>query len=158
MFAFGATKGEKANVNENIETCTENLRDIYGKLQFPPQIQLFFQHTYSDQIFCIFRIGWTNMFAFGATKGEKANVNENIESCTENLRDIYGKLQFPPQIQIFFQHTYSDQIFCIFRIGWTNMFAFGATKGEKANVNENIETCTEKLRDLHCKLQLPPQI
>ena len=51
MIAFGAKKRKKANINENIETCTENLRDIYGKLQFPPQFQLFFQNTYSDQIF-----------------------------------------------------------------------------------------------------------
>ena len=41
MIAFGAKKRKKANINENIETCTENLRDIYGKLQFPPQFQLF---------------------------------------------------------------------------------------------------------------------
>ena len=81
------------------------------QIAISPKNLTFFQNTYSDQIFCQFRIGWTNMIAFGAKKRKKANINENIETCTENLRDIYGKLQFQPQFQFFFQNTYSDQIF-----------------------------------------------
>ena len=38
MFAFCANNGEKAKINENIGTCTENFSILYGKLQFPPQI------------------------------------------------------------------------------------------------------------------------
>ena len=96
MFAFGYKKREKANINENIETCTENLKDIYGKLQFPPQFQVFFQNTYFDQIFCTFRTGWTSINAFCTKKREKANINENIE--TLNFSILCAKLQFPPQI------------------------------------------------------------
>ena len=89
MFAFGAKKREKANINGSTESCTENLRDIYGKLQFPPQFQLFFQNTYSDQIVCRFRTVRTSMFAFGAKKREKANINEKIESS--NFGVLYGQ-------------------------------------------------------------------
>ena len=96
MIAFGAKKRKKADINENIETCTENLRDIYGKLQFPTQFQLFFQNTYSDQIFFRFETGWTSINAFSAKKREKANINENIK--TLNFRILCAKLQFPPQI------------------------------------------------------------
>ena len=153
MIAFGVKKRKKANINENIETCTENIRDKYGKLQFPPQFQLFFQNTYSDQIFFRFRTAWNIINAFCAKKREKANINENIETCTENLRDIYGKLQFPPQFQLFFQNTYSDQIFFRVRIAWNIINAFCAKKREKANVNENIETLN--FRVICAKLQIP---
>ena len=96
MFAFGYKKREKANINESIETCTENLKDIYGRLQFPPQIQLFFQNTYIDQIFHRFRTGGTSMFAFCAKKREKANINQNIETLTFSV--LCAKLQIPSQI------------------------------------------------------------
>ena len=127
-----------------------------AKLQFPPQFQLFFQNTYSDQTFCRFKTDWISMFVLRAKKQEKVKINENIETCTENLRDIYGKLQFPPQFQLFFQNSYSDQLFCRFRTGWTSIIAFRAKKREKANINENIET-------LNCsvfcgKFQFPTQI
>ena len=229
----------------------------------------FFQNTYSDQIFCRFRTGWTIMFAFCTKKREKANINENFETLilasfarncnfhhksyfssktlivtksfadselvglvclrfgpktekkqtltktlrlvrkillsstancnfhhkpnfsskililtksfadselvglvcsrfapksekkqtstknlrrTENLRDMYGKLQFPPQFQLFFQNTYSDQIFCRFKTGWTSMFAFCAKNREKANINEIIETSTENFSVLYGKM------
>ena len=50
---------------------------MYGKLQFPPQFQLFFQNTYFDQIFRRCKTGWTSMFAFCAKNSEKAKINEN---------------------------------------------------------------------------------
>ena len=94
MFAFGAKKREKANINENIETLNFSL--LYGKLRFPPQIQLFFQNTYSDQMFCRFRIVWTSIFAFGAKEREKANINNNIEILKFSV--LWAKSQFPPKI------------------------------------------------------------
>ena len=90
MFAFCAKKRKKANISENIYTL--NFSVLYGKLRFPPQIQLFFQNTYSDQIFCRFKTDWNSMFAFCAKNREKANINENIETCTENFIVFYGKL------------------------------------------------------------------
>ena len=145
-------KRERANINENIETL--NFSVLYGKLRLPPQIQLFCQNTYSDQIFRRFRTGWTSMFVFCARKREKANINENIE--TLNFSVLYGKLRLPPQIQLFCQNTYSDQIFRRFRSGWNSMFVFCAKKREKANINENIETLNFSV--LYGKLRLPPQI
>ena len=78
MFAFGAKKREKANINENFDTL--NVRVLCAKLQFPPQIYLFFQNLYSDQMFCRFKIVWTSIFAFGTKEREKANISENIET------------------------------------------------------------------------------
>ena len=147
-----APKREKANNNENIETL--NYSVLYGKLRFPPQIQLFFQNTYSDQIFCRFRTGRTSMFAFCAKKRKKANINENIE--TLNFSVLYGKLRFPPQILLFFQNTYSDQILRRFRAGWTSIIVFCAKKRKKANINENIETLNFSV--LYAKLRFPSQI
>ena len=132
MFVFCAKKREKANINENIEILIFSV--LCGKLQFLPQIQLFFQNTYSDQIFCRFRTGWNSLIAFCAKKREKSNINENIE--TLNFSVLYGKLRFPPQIQFLFQNTYSDQIFCRFRTGWTSMFVFCTKKRQKSNNNE----------------------
>ena len=109
MFAFCTKKREKANINENIETS--NFSVLYVKLRFPPQIQLFFQNTYSDQIFCRFGTDWTSMFAFYAKKREIANINENIDTLNFNV--LYWKLRFPPQIQLFFQNTYLHEKFCI---------------------------------------------
>ena len=141
MFAFCAKKREKANINQKIETS--NFSVLCAKLQIPSQIQLFLQKTYSDQKVYRFKTGWTIMFAFGVKKREKANINENIE--TLNFSVLYGKLRFPPQIQLFFRTTYSDQIFCWFRIGWTSIIVFWAKKREKANVSENTETVFSKL-------------
>ena len=94
MIAFDAKEREKANINENFDTL--NVRVLCAKLQFPPQIYLFFQNTYSDHMFCRFRIVWTSIFAFGIKEREKANINENIE--TLNFRVLCAKLQFPPQV------------------------------------------------------------
>ena len=127
---------------------------MYGKLRFPPQIQLFVQNTYSDQIFCRFRTGWTVINAFCAKKREKANINENIE--TLNFSVFCGKLQFPSEIQLFVQNTYSDQIFCRFRTGWTVINAFCAKNWEKAKINENIETLNFSV--LYGKLWFPSEI
>ena len=151
MFAFCAKKREKANINENNETL--NFSVLYGKLKFPPQTQLFFQETHSDQISCRFRTGRFSMFAFCAKKPEKANINENNE--TLNFSVLYGKLKFPPQTQLFFQETHSDQISCRFRTGRFSMFAFCAKKREKANINENNETLNFSV--LYGKLKFPPQ-
>ena len=105
-------------------------------------------------MFCRFRTGWTSMFAFFAKNREKANINENIE--TLNFSVLYGKLRFRPQIQLFCQNTYSDQIFCRFRSGWNSMFVFWAKKKrEKANIHENIEILS--LSVLCAKLQFPTQ-
>ena len=62
MLVFWAKKREKANFNENIVIL--NFSVLCAKLHFPPQIQLFFQTTYSDQISCRLGTGWTSMFAF----------------------------------------------------------------------------------------------
>ena len=120
MFAFCAKNREKANINENTEPLRFSV--LCAKLQFPPQTPLFFQNTYFDQIFCRFKTGWTNMFAFCAKKREKANINENTEPLRFSV--LCAKLQFPSQTPLFFQNTYFDQIFCRLRTGWTNMFAF----------------------------------
>ena len=90
MFVFWPKKREKANINENIEIL--NFSVLCAKLHFPPQIQLFFQTTFSDQISFRLRTGWTSMFAFCAENREKANINENIENCTDNFSVLYGKL------------------------------------------------------------------
>ena len=132
MFAYCTKNREKANINENIETL--NFSVLYGKLRFPPQIQLFFQNTYSDQIFYRFRTGWTSMFAYCTKNREKANINENIE--TLNFSVLCAKLQLPPQIQLFFQNTYSDQIFCIFRTGWTIIIVFCAKSVKKQTLTK----------------------
>ena len=152
MFAFCAKNREKANIKENTEPL--NFSVLCGKLRIPPQIQLFFQNTYSDQIFCKFRTGWTSIIPFCAKKREKANINKNME--TLNFSVLCAKLLFPPQIQLFFQNTYSDQIFCKFRTGWTSMFAFCTKKREKANINKNIETLYFSV--LYGKLRFPPHI
>ena len=55
-----------------------------------PRIQLSFQNTYSDQIFCRFRTGWISLFAFCTKKREKTIINENNE--TLNFSVLYGKL------------------------------------------------------------------
>ena len=154
MFVFCAKKREKVNINENIQTL--NFSVLYDKLRFPPQIQLFCQNTYSDQIFCRFRSAWNSMFVLWAEKREKANINENIEILS--LSVLRAKLHFPPRIQLFIQTTYSDQISCRLGTGWTSMFAFCAENREKANINENIETCTENFSVLCAKLQFPTQI
>ena len=133
---------------------TLNFSVLCAKLLFPPQIQLFFQNTYSDQIFCKFRTGWTSMFAFCTKKREKANINKNIETLYFSV--LYGKLRFPPHIQLFFENTYSDQIFCKFRTGWTSIIPFCAKKREKANINKNMETLNFSV--LCAKLLFPPQI
>ena len=151
MFAYCAKKRKKANINENIETLYFSV--LYGKLRFPPQIQFFFQNTYSDQTFCRFRTGWTSIIVFWAKKQEKTNIIEIIE--TFNFSVLCASLQFPPQIYLFFQNTYSDQIFCRFRTGWTSMFAFCAKKEKKANINENMETLNYSV--LYGKLRFPPQ-
>ena len=109
MFVFCAKKREKANINENIEILIFSV--LCGKLQFTPQIKLFCQNTYSDQIFCRFRTDWNSMFVFCAKNREKANINENIE--TLNFSVLYGKLRFRQQIQLFFQNTYLHDKFCI---------------------------------------------
>ena len=96
MFAFCAKPRDKAKINENIESL--NFSVLYGKLQLPPQIPLFFQYSYYDQFFCRLTIGWTSMFAFCVKNREKANINENIQTCTENFSLLFGKLYFPPQI------------------------------------------------------------
>ena len=49
MFAFCVKKWQKAKINEKNETL--NFSVLCGKLQFPPQIQLFFQNTFFDQFF-----------------------------------------------------------------------------------------------------------
>ena len=87
-------KRERANINENIETLKFSV--LYGKLRLPPQIQLFCQNTYSDQMFRRFRSGWNSMFKLGAKKREKANINENIEILSFSV--LCAKLQFPTQI------------------------------------------------------------
>ena len=149
MFAFCAKKREKANINQNIETL--NFSVLYGKLYFPPQTQLFFQYTYSDQIFCRFKTHSTIIIAFRSKKWGKANINENIEIL--NFSVLCAKLQFQPKIYFFFQNIYSDQIFCRFRIVWTIMFAFGAKKREKTKINKNIETLNFSV--LCAKFQIP---
>ena len=78
MFAFCAKKREKANIDEKIDTL--NFSVLCAKLQIPPQIQLFFQNTCSDQIFCRFGTGWTSIIALCAKKREKANIDENINT------------------------------------------------------------------------------
>ena len=95
MFAFCAKKREKSNNNENIETL--NFSVLYGKsIVITSTTPTFLPNTYSDQIFCRFKIGWTSIIAFWAKKREKADINENIE--TLNFSVFCGKLQFPPQI------------------------------------------------------------
>ena len=80
-------------------------------MQFPPQFQLFFQNTYSDQIFSRFRTVWTSIFAFGAKKQEKATINENIEIL--NFSVLCAKLHFPqksnfPSKTLFLTNSFAD--------------------------------------------------
>ena len=108
---------------------------MYGKLQFPPHFQLFFQNTYSDQVFYRLRAGWTSMFAFFAKKREKANINENIE--TLNFSVLYGKLWFPSEILLFLQNTDSDQFFLQIQNRLDQYVCVLCQKLRKAKINEN---------------------
>ena len=77
---------------EKKQTLTKTLRlvrkilETHGKLQFPPQFQLFFQNTYSDQIFCRFRTRWTSMLVL---------CTKNLQSSQfviSSIREIEGRL------------------------------------------------------------------
>ena len=101
MFAFCAKTREKAKINENIETL--NFSGLYGKMKFPPQIQLFFQNTYSGTFFCIFKFGWTNLFAFCTRKRQKSNINEHSEKILKNRRLLMKTFFMIENIQFFRQ-------------------------------------------------------
>ena len=78
MFAFCVKNWQKANIGEYTETL--NFSVLCGKLQFPPQNQLFFRNTYSDQFFCIFRTGSISMF------NEHANTSSSEDETLKKSK------------------------------------------------------------------------
>ena len=150
MIALWVKKREKANINENIETlnfsvlCGKNC-NFHHKYNFSSKTLIltkFFADSELIGLLCLCL----------APKSEKKQILTKALRLVRKILDIYDKLQFPPQFQLFFQNTYFDRIFCIFRTGWTSIIAFCAKNREKLKVNENIETCTENFSVLYGKL------
>ena len=89
MFSFGAKKREKANINENIETCTENLEtytancNFYHNSNFSSKT-LFLTNSFADsetvELLCL---------CFAPNRGKKQTLTKTLRpqilaSCTGN--------------------------------------------------------------------------
>ena len=109
-----------ATKNEKKQTLTKTLRLARKILETYTANWNFHHKTNFSSKTLILTKSFADSELFGLICLRLAPKSEKKQTLTKKLRlvrkilETHGKLQFPPQFQLFFQNTYSDQIFCRF--------------------------------------------